>query len=54
MFLLVFLTHVEGIALPSEGGGEKKRIHIIKKLPDLHRKGVQEMSAITSVIQVWG
>lgn len=54
MFLLVFLTRVEGIALPSEGGGEKERIHIIKKLPDLHRKGVQEMSAITTVIQVWG
>lgn len=54
MFLLVFLICVEGIALPSAGGGEKEMIHIIKKLPDLHRKGVQEMSAITSVIHVWG
>ena len=54
MSLLVFLVCVEGIALPSEGGGEKERTHIIKKLPDLHLEGVQEMSAITSVIQVWG
>lgn len=54
MFLLIFLICVEGIALLSEGGGEKERTRIINKLPDLHLKGVQEMSAITSVIQVWG